>query len=524
MVYTTKQFFQNIKILLCNIAIMLPKKTASLCPVCKKVLKAEVFEKDGKVMIRKECDEHGVFEDVYWSDVEMFLKAEKWMAPEQKVKNPKYPVVDGCPFDCGLCDAHKTPTLLANIDITNRCNLRCPICFANANASGYVYELSYKQVVAMLRLLMENEPKPYAIQFSGGEPTIHPDFLKMVKAAKELGFAQIQVATNGLKLAENADFAQQLVDAGMNTVYLQFDGIDERVYELARGRKLFEVKKKAIEACRNTKPKPLSTVLVPTIVNTINDDQIGKIFRFAIENIDVIRGINFQPVSFSGRIEDEDRKKQRFTIPDLAKRLEEETNGLISRKDWYPVPCVVPLFELATAMDGKIRAEFTIHPHCGMATYVFVRGDKIIPITHFVDVDAFLEDAKRIAEEIKGSKLAKIKGLAKAMKLLKYIDEEKMPEGINVKGLIRELLGKRDRSTLAKFHWQSLYIGTMHFQDLYNYDIQRVMRCGIHYVTPDGRIIPFCAYNTGPTYREEVEKRFSIPLEEWRKKYGESGL
>jgi len=118
----------------------------------------------------------------------------------------------------------------------------------------------------------------------------------------------------------------------------------------------------------------------------------------------------------------------------------------------------------------------------------------------------------------------KIKGLAKAMKLLKYIDEEKMPEGINVKGLIRELLGKRDRSTLAKFHWQSLYIGTMHFQDLYNYDIQRVMRCGIHYVTPDGRIIPFCAYNTGPTYREEVEKRFSIPLEEWRKKYGESGL
>lgn len=503
---------------------MLPKKTISLCPVCKNRIEADVFERDKKVIIKKECPEHGIFEDVYWSDSEMFLKAEKWESREQKVKNPKYPVVDGCPFDCGLCDVHKTPTLLANIDITNRCNLRCPICFANANASGYVYEPSYKEVVAMLRLLWENEPKPYAVQFSGGEPTIHPDFLKMVKTAREMGFAQVQVATNGIKLAEDENFAQQMLDAGLHTVYLQFDGIDERVYKIARGKNLFDVKKKAVEACRNTKPKPLSTVLVPTVVNGVNDDQIGKIFWFAVENIDVIRGINFQPVSFAGRINEEDRKKQRFTIPDLASALEKETDGLIKKSDWYPVPCVVPLFEMASAMDGVYRAEFTIHPHCGMATYVFVRGDEIIPITRFVDVDGFLEDAKKIAESIKDSKIAKVKGTAKALKLLKYIDEKNAPEGMKIKEIIREFLGKRDRGTLAEFHWRSLYLGSMHFQDLYNYDIQRVMRCGIHYVTPDGRIIPFCAYNTGPTYREEVEKRFSIPIEEWRKKHGESGL
>jgi uncharacterized radical SAM superfamily Fe-S cluster-containing enzyme len=497
---------------------MLPKKTTSLCPVCSTRIQADIFEKDGKVMIRKECPEHGAFEDTYWSDVNLYLNAEKWRSEAQNVNNPKYPVEDGCPFDCGLCDVHKTPTLLANIDITNRCNLRCPICFANANAMGYVYEPTYKQIVAMLRVLWENDPKPYAVQFSGGEPTLHPDFLRVIKTAKDMGFSQIQVATNGIKQAQDPNFAQQMRDSGLNTVYLQFDGTDERVYEIARGKKLFKMKKKAIEACRNTKPTPLSTVLVPTVVNTINDDQVGKIFRFAIENIDVVRGINYQPVSFAGRIDDEDRKKQRFTIPDLTFRIEEETKGIIKPSDWYPVPCVIPIFEMAAAMDGVQRAEFTIHPHCGMATYVFIRENEIIPITRFLDVDEFLEDAKKIAEKIKGSRIAKIKGTAKALKLLKYVDENKMPEGMNLKEVIKEFLGKRDRKTLAKFHWQSLYIGSMHFQDLYNYDIQRVMSCGVHYVTPDGRIIPFCAYNTGPTYREEIEKRYSVPLSEWKKK------
>ncbi|HID94261.1 MAG TPA: radical SAM protein [bacterium (Candidatus Stahlbacteria)] len=214
---------------------MLYRKTASLCPVCKKIIPATIFEKEGKVMIKKECKEHGVFEDVYWGNVNLYLRAEKWMVNGEGVKNPKYPIVNGCPFDCGLCDLHKTPTLLANIDITNRCNLQCPICFANANTAGYVYELSYKQVVAMLRLLRENEPKPYAVQFSGGEPTIHPEFLKMVSIARKMGFSQVQVATNGIKLAEKG-YAQKLLDAGLHTVYLQSDGIDERQLDLSKSR------------------------------------------------------------------------------------------------------------------------------------------------------------------------------------------------------------------------------------------------------------------------------------------------
>ena len=225
---------------------------------------------------------------------------------------------------------------------------------------------------------------------------------------------------------------------------------------------------------------------------------------------------NFQPVSFAGRIDDDERKKQRFTIPDLAHCLEEQTGGAIKKEDFYPVPSMASLFDLASAMDGTGRVSFTTHPCCGVATYIFVHKDEIVPINRFVDVDAFLHQAAKIAEKIKKSKMAKVSGIVRSLRLLKYIDEKEMPEGLRIKDIIREVILNRDQASLSGFHWKSLYIGAMHFQDSYNYDIERVKRCAIHYATPDGRIIPFCAYNAGPTYRVEVEKRFSVPLEEWR--------
>ncbi len=495
---------------------ILPKKTVSLCPKCLKKIPATLIEEDGQVIMKKECPDHGKFDDVYWSDVKMYQRALSWAHEGNGVENPRYPVRDGCPYDCGLCDDHLTPTVLANIDVTNRCNLTCPICFANAAAQGYVFEPSFKEIVAMLRLLRENRPPTPAIQFSGGEPTIHPDFVAMIKEAKKLGFSQIQVATNGIRLADKKGYAQELVDAGLKTVYLQFDGLDDNIYIQARGKPLLQKKIKAIEACRQTTPKPLSTVLVPTIVNTINDDQIGKIIHFALDNIDVIRGVNFQPVSFTGRIDDEERKKQRFTIPDLARCIQEQTQGAIQKDDFYPVPSMASLFDLASAMDGIGRASFTTHPCCGVATYIFVNGKEIIPITRFVDVDSFLQDAAAIAEKIKGKKTAKISGMVRSLRLLQYIDEKKKPKGLKIKDIMKEIIKNRDQTSLSGFHWKSLYIGSMHFQDAYNYDVERVQRCAIHYATPDGRIIPFCAYNAGPTYREEVEKKFSVPLEEYR--------
>jgi len=499
----------------------LPKITSSICPFCKEIISAEIFERDGSVWIKKECPKHGLSEDIYWSDVEMYLKAETFAYDGHGVDNPNISDAKTCPTDCGLCDLHLSHTALANVDLTNRCNLQCPICFANANVAGYVYEPSYDEVVSMLEALRANEPVPtVAVQFSGGEPTIYPRFLDVVKKASELGFSQVQVATNGIKIAKDPEFVQKMIDCGMHTLYLQFDGLREENYIEVRGRPLLDIKKKVIENCRNTKRKPLATVLVPTIINGINDDQVGEILKFAIENIDVVRGVNYQPVSFTGRISQEDRLKERFTLPDLADRLVKQTD-YFEKDDFYPVPCVAPISDLAYLIDGKPKPTFSAHPHCGIASYLFIEDSKVIPITRFIDVSGFLCDASDIVEDVKESKISKSKIPGALVKLLKkYFDKEKAPKGMDPFKFISSLFLSDGKSGLSDIHWNMMLVSAMHFQDSFNYDIERVKRCLIHYATPDPkrRIVPFCAYNSGPVFREEIERKYGVPLDEWKKR------
>ena len=499
----------------------LPKKTTSLCPECKSIIEADIFEEDGKVMIEKECAEHGTFKDVYWSDVEMYLKAEKFARDGKGVSNPKITDATRCPFDCGLCNLHLSHTALVNVDLTNRCNLKCPICFANAAAAGYVYEPSFEQVIEMLKFPKANRPVPApAVQFSGGEPTIYPRFLDAVRKAKELGYAQIQVATNGILLANRPDFAQQMVDAGVHSVYLQFDGLRDEDYIAARGKPLLKIKLKAIGNCRKARGptgRPLATVLVPTVVNTINDDQVGAIVDFAVKNSDVIRGVNFQPVAFTGRISQEERAEQRFTLPDLVNRLEEQTDYM-TRSDFYTVPCVSSISEFTTMLTGEAKVNFTPHPHCGLATYLYVEDGKPIPITQFIDVDGLFEELDDIVEKQREKGAKKMSPIEKLglIKLKRYIDVSKAPKAFSVSNLLNMMMERGDKKGMLDFAWNTIMVGAMHFQDDYNYDIERVKRCVIHYATPDGRIIPFCAYNGGPVFREEVEKKYSVPLSEWK--------
>ena len=502
----------------------LPKQTQSLCPECRKIIIADIFEKDGKVLMEKTCPEHGHFSDIYWSDATMYKKAELFAFDGVGVEDPFIKNATVCPTDCGLCNLHLSHTSLANVDLTNRCNMKCPICFANANAAGYVYEPTIEQIGKMLSTLREQKPVPCpAVQFAGGEPTIYPHFIEAIAKAKELGFAQIQVATNGIKFAEDFELLKAASDAGLNTIYLQFDGLREEIYLTARGRKLLDVKLKAIDNVRKLEIPP-SIVLVPTIVKGVNDDQIGPIFRFALENNDVIRGINFQPVAFTGRINKEDLVKQRYTLPDLANDLEVQTQGQIVKTDWYPVPSVVPVSTLASAILGVPKVTFTTHPHCGLATYLFVQDkDHVVPLTHFVDVEPLFRDLFELSKKTEKAKV-KFPSKLKAYALLKkYIHEDKMPEGLDIISFLKmlsEVMGDESKESLSKFSWKMIFVGGMHFQDLYNYDIERVKRCAIHYAVPDGRIIPFCAYNGGPTFREEVEKKFSVPIDEWRRTRG----
>jgi 7,8-dihydro-6-hydroxymethylpterin dimethyltransferase len=500
----------------------LPKQTESLCPECGAIIPATIFEKDGKVMMEKECPQHGKFTDVYWSNVDLYLRAEKMAYDGVGVSNPKITNATLCPRDCGLCNLHLSHTALANLDLTNRCNMKCPICFANANAAGYVYEPSYDEVVEMMQELRNEKPVPVtAIQFAGGEPTIYPRFFDVIKKAKELGFAQVQVATNGIKMAEDVDFCRKMAEAGLNTVYLQFDGLREEIYIQARGRPMMEIKSKAIENMRKLE-KPPSIVLVPTIVKGINDDQMGPILRFAIENMDIIRGVNFQPVAFTGRISKEQRENERYTLTDMVKDVNEQT-GYTINEDWYPVPAVAPISAFVSSLIGEDKVTFTAHPHCGLATYLFIQGDKVIPLTRFIDVERLFNGLYELTKKMENAKM-KFPYKLKAAALLKScINKEEMPEGLSLMKFLKMMdtvFSDETKEGLAEFSWNMIFVGGMHFQDNYNYDIERVKRCVIHYVTPDKSIIPFCAYNGGPTFRTEVEKKFSVSLEEWRKQKG----
>jgi uncharacterized radical SAM superfamily Fe-S cluster-containing enzyme len=484
------------------------KSTKTICPECLKVLDATIFEDGGKVYIKKECPEHGSFQELYWSDYEQYLRAEKFRYDGEGLNNPRTKTVNGCPYDCGICPEHKSHTALAIIDVTNRCNLKCPVCFANAAAAGYVYEPTKEEVTGMLENLRRNDPVPAtALQFSGGEPTIRNDLFDFIRKAKELGFRHVEVNTNGVRLSQSVDYCRELKAAGASTIYLQFDGVTPEVYKFIRGVDLLDTKMKAIENCREAGIHSL--VLVVTLVKGVNDAQLGDIINFAVQNFDVIRCINVQPVSLCGRLPQKERDRMRITIPDFMHLVEEQTKGDIKVSDFYPVPTVVPVSKAIGALQDKRYVEFTAHPHCGMATYLFVENGKIIPITRYANVEKFSEAMKKVyADASKGSKKkAKLRlfGAARHVKfsfLRKYV---------------LRVLTEGNYQSLGDLQRKAILLSAMHFMDPYNFDLERVQRCVIHYAVPDGRIIPFCTMNS--IHRTEVERKLGTPIKEWKNRH-----
>ncbi|MFP4005734.1 MAG: tetraether lipid synthase Tes [Candidatus Hadarchaeia archaeon] len=494
------------------------ESTESVCPECFKEGKinkipAEAVEEDGKVYLKKECDEHGKFKSTYWDDVELYKKAMENKVTGVGVTNPQVEGTD-CPYDCGLCARHKSQSVLTNLFVTNRCDLRCSYCFANAGAQGFVYEPSLEQLEKQMKQVREEKPVPgKAIQITGGEPTVREDLVELVKMAKDLGFTHVQVNTNGIKLGDDPDLAKELQEAGTNTIYMSFDGVTEET------NPWIEQNKKALE---NLRKVGLTAVLVPVVINNFNDHELGDIVNFAKENMDIVRGVNFQPVSFVGRIKnlsEEKRKRERISYSEMIKKLENQLDGAITAEDWYTVPFVLPVSKLIENIEREKQVEFTCHPSCGGATYVFVEDGEIIPITEFVDVEGLMELVKEEAE--KSGPMKKIRtGFNLIRKISDYIDEEKAPEGMNVKDLINNAVTGGSYDELGKFHMKSLYLGSMWFQDVWNLNIDRLERCVIHYTTPDG-IIPFCAYN-GLGYGEEIRKKHGISVEKWEEKTGKS--
>jgi len=483
------------------------KRTRSLCPTCNAVLEATVVEEDGKVWLERSCPEHGHFRDVYWSDAELWKRFEQYESLGRGIENPqRLAPPDGCPHYCGICSNHKSSTLLANIDLTNRCNLNCDFCFANARACGYIYEPTFDQIVDMMKLLRNEMPVPApAVQFSGGEPTMREDLPLIIRTAKELGFPQVQVATNGIKIAQDPSYLEELREAGLSTLYLHFDGVSRETNpKLASDSKVVKY----------SEEKKVGIVLVPTVIKGRNDHEVGAIIRFAADHIRAVRGVNFQPIAFTGAACEEDVQRERITIPELLGDIEDQTNGVIKKADFYPVPCVVPFSDFVEAYTGKPQIRFTAHQHCGAATYVFVNDDGLTPVNRMVDVESLMHALSETAEKLRrGGTFNKYKALIEAIGEMND-SFKKSEHGSSAE--FWKLFGKtllfQNFEALRDFHWNALFIGTMHFMDRYNYDLSRVQRCCIHYATPDGTLIPFCTYNSGPVYRETVWKKWSSPL------------
>ncbi|MFP3215626.1 MAG: radical SAM protein [Candidatus Micrarchaeota archaeon] len=492
-------------------------KTMTVCPECKLIIPGIIYKDGDNVMIRKHCPEHGWFIEKYWEDYDMYMQMRGYNYYGRGFDNPNVVSENkgvNCPFDCGICERHKSHTGLANVVVTNRCHLSCWYCFFYAKEGEPIYEPSVEELRRIFRSLRNQKPIPAnAIQLTGGEPTLHPQIVEIVKAAKEEGFDQIQLNTTGINLGLHPELAVKLRYAGLSTLYMSFDGVSAK----ANPKNHWEIPL-ILDAARKA---GIGVVLVPTVIRGVNDGELGNMINFALNNLDIVRAVNFQPVSLVGRMPTRLREAQRITIPGAIKLIEEQTNGVIRKEHWFSVPYIGGINKFIEALTGKYGYDMSIHFACGAGTYIFLDSDnRIIPITEFVDAKGLMEHLQNGINEMEGKGYLARKAIA--LKTLagmsKYIDKAKQPKSVNFLKLLASIILKHDFSTLGKFHMKTLFLGMMHFQDEYTYDIARVEKCDIHYAMPDGEVLPFCTFNVFPEiYRDKIQRQYSIPAKVWEK-------
>ncbi|MDG7044513.1 MAG: radical SAM protein [Nitrososphaerota archaeon] len=495
------------------------KKTQSICPECNRILPATIFERDQKVYMTRTCPDHGETEELYYGDYQMYLKFSSYwddgkgtMAPNVAIDNCQ------CPANCGLCSNHLSHTGLANIIVTNRCDLTCWYCFFYVKKGlegAYVYEPDHEQIRNMAKALKAERPVPgNSIQITGGEPTLRDDLPEIVRILKEEGVDHIQLNTNGINIALKPELAKIYREAGVSNLYMSFDGVTAKTNPKNHWEAPY-----ALDACRKA---DLGVVLVPTVIKSINDHELGAIIDYAKQNIDIVRAVNFQPVSLTGRMSKKEREKYRITIPDAIKRIEAQTNGEVTADDWFPVPSCSPITHFIESLTHKKQYELSIHFACGAGTYVYMSKGKLVPISQFVDIKGLVEYLDEKADDLNSGSNRYMTIAQAALRINSFVDKKKQPEGLNLGRLLFNALVRHDYSSIGQFQMKSLFLGMMHFQDKYNQDEERLQRCDIHYLTPDLRIIPFCSFNVIPEwYRDRVQKKYGMPVEEWEAKNGE---
>ena len=447
--------------------------TKSICPVCKVVVDAQVNVRDDKVYLRKRCREHGEFEALVYGDARMYFDSVRFNKPGTIPLEFQTEVVDGCPLDCGLCPEHKQHACLGIIEVNTNCNLDCPICFADSGHQPDGYSLSLEQVDRMLDVFVASEGEAEVIMLSGGEPTIHPQILEIVELCKTKRIKTVNLNTNGIRMASDVDFVNRLGELKVN-VYMQFDGFRERTHREIRGRDLRERKRRALDNCANA---GLTVTLVAAVERGMNEDEVGDIIRFGIDH-PAVRSIAFQPVTHSGRHVEFD-PLTRLTNSDIIHLIAEQVPEWFRLDDFFPVPCCFPT--------------------CRSISYCLVDDGKVLPVTRLVNPEDYLDYVtNRVMPDMRVRTALERLYSASAMPGTAQMTEqlECATCGIDLPVALRDLSEK------------AFMIVIQDFQDPYTLNVKQLMKCCVEEITPDGRMIPFCAYNS-VGYREQVREQMS---------------
>ena len=446
-------------------------ETQSLCPECLRPVRAVRFSYGQDVYLSKTCPNHGEFRTVLWRGGPSYAS---WTRPKEpwQALNPAMAVEKGCPFDCGLCPEHRQQTCTALIEVTQRCGMRCAFCFAGSSADA-----GPDPDLRLIRGWYESARSNQAhcnIQLSGGEPTVRDDLPEIVALGRSIGFEFIQLNTNGLRLAAEPAYVEKLKEAGLASVFLQFDGTTEDVHRTLRKRPLLEAKKAAIRNCRANE---IGVVLVPTVVPGVNDHELGEIVQFAMENLPTVRGVHFQPVSYFGRYSTVPTDAGRITIPEVIRGLELQTEGMVSTADFAPPGCENALC--------SFHGTFVLMPDGGLKSF------------------------SRQAESCSCGQPKAEDGAAQTRRFVAR--QWSQPEQRTCCDTHESLsLGYWD-VILERARTHTLAISGMAFQDAWNIDLERLKDCCIHVVARDGRLIPFCAYNLTSSSGQALYSRGDRP-------------
>lgn len=448
--------------------------TISICSTCLRKVEAKVIIEDECVYLLKHCRHHGREKVLISTDVEYYKRCRDFIKPAEMPYRWNTPIKYGCPYDCGLCPDHEQHSCLTLIEITDKCNLECPICYAEASPQGLHWR-SLGEIEFMLDSVVRNEKKPDIVQISGGEPTIHPEFFAILDLAKSKPIKHLMVNTNGLKIAQDREFVKRLATYSPGfELYLQFDSFEEEALRELRGVDLRRVREQAIA---NLNEYNISTTLVVTLKKGLNDHEIGKIIQYGLEQR-CVRGVTFQPIQIAGRLEDFDPATDRLTLSEVRKEIIAQS-GIFKDEDMIPVPC---------------------HPDCLAMGYALKLGGEVIPLTGMIDPEILLEgDRNTIVfeqdEDIKNRVFnlfslnhSPDSSAGSLSDLLCCLPQVVMPEHIGYDNVFRVLI--------------------MQFLDAYNFDVRSVKKSCVHIVHPDGRVIPFDNYNL--FYRDDKEKYLTV--------------